>query len=194
MVRRAAPTGRGKRDYSRRSVSVTFGRENRGRSEALEELESRVAVLEKLTATVERRLKCFISFKFDDPNITAQVERLKRFLSAVGLEWVTGEQFEPRRIEDKVKAKLRADVNFVVAVISKAGGSTWIRDEVADANARGLSVVVLLENGAIFDEGIFGTLEYVSYDLAIDQTFLALAEGINFIKAELSQNPVTKTA
>jgi hypothetical protein len=32
MVRRAAPTGWGKRGYSRRSVSVTFGREIRGRS------------------------------------------------------------------------------------------------------------------------------------------------------------------
>jgi hypothetical protein len=111
----------------------------------------------------------------------------------VGLEFVTGEQFEPRRIEDKVKARLRADVNFVVAVISKAGESKWIRDEVADANARGLSVILLLEDGATFDRGIFGTLEYIPYDLAIDQTFLALLEGINFIRAEVSQNPTTKT-
>jgi hypothetical protein len=43
----------------------------------------------------------------------------------------------------------------------------------------------LLENGATFDQGIVGTLEYIQYDLAIDQTFLALLEGINFIKAEV---------
>ena len=102
------------------------------------------------------------------------------------IEWVTGEQFEPRRIEDKVKAKLRADVDFIIAVISKAGESKWIRDEIADANARDLWVVLLLENGATFDKGIFGTLEHIQYDLAIDQSFLALLEGINFIKAEVS--------
>lgn len=179
-------------------IALNLGLEQRTRpkdssTEAIEELKSRIAVLEKVTSAVERRLKCYVSFKFDDPKITAQVERLKRFLSAVGLEFVTGEQFEPRRIEDKVKARLRADVNFVVAVISKAGESKWIRDEVADANARGLSVILLLEDGATFDRGIFGTLEYIPYDLAIDQTFLALLEGINFIRAEVSQNPTTKT-
>jgi hypothetical protein len=104
----------------------------------------------------------------------------------VHIEWVTGEQFEPRRIEDKVKAKLRADIDFVIAVISNAGESKWIRDELADANARDLWVVLLLEEGVTFDKGIFGTLEYIPYELAIDQTFSALLEGINYIKAEIS--------
>jgi hypothetical protein len=45
---------------------------------------------------------------------------------------------------------------------------------------------VLLEDGATFDKGIFGTLEYIRYDLAIDQTFAALLEGVNFIKAEIA--------
>ena len=150
-----------------------------------ERLESRVLALEKAAKDVERTLKCFISFKFDDVSTVTQVDRLKRLLAAVHIEWVTGEQFEPRRIEDKVKAKLRADVDFIIAVISKAGESKWIRDEIADANARGLWVVLLLEKAATFDKGIFGTLEHIQYDLAIDQTFLALLEGINFIKAEV---------
>ena len=107
-------------------------------------------------------------------------------LTALHIEWVTGEQFEPRRIEDKVKARLRADIDFIIAVISKAGESKWIRDELADAHAHGLWIVVLLEDGATFDKGIFGTLEYIPYDLAIDQTFSALLEGINFIKAEIA--------
>jgi len=145
-----------------------------------EDLEPRVLALEKAIKDVERKLKCFISFRFDDARTVAQVDRLKRLLAAVHIEWVTGEQFEPRRIEDKVKARLRADVDFVVAVISKAGESKWIRDEFTDANARGVWVVLLLEDGATFDEGIFGTLEYIRYDLAIDQTFPALLEGINF--------------
>jgi len=153
---------------------------------AFEELESRVSVLEKAAKGAERMLRCFISFKFDDTRTTAQVDRLKRLLAALHIEWVTAEQFEPRRIEDKVKARLRADVDFVIAVISKAGESKWIRDELTDANARGLWVVLLLEEGSTFDEGIFGTLEHIPYDLAIDQTFPGLLEGINFIKAELS--------
>jgi hypothetical protein len=153
---------------------------------AIERLESRVLTLEKAAKNVERTIKCFISFKFDDAQTVTQVDRLKRLLVAMHIEWVTGEQFEPRRIEDKVKAKLRADVDFVIAVISKAGESKWIRDELADANARDLWIVMLLENGATFDKGIFGSLEYISYDLAIDQTFSALLEGINFIKAEIA--------
>ena len=152
----------------------------------VERLESRVLALEKAARDIERTLKCFISFKFDDAQTVTRVDRLKRLLAAAHIEWVTGEQFEPRRIEDKVKAKLRADVDFIIAVISKAGESKWIRDEIADANARGLWVVLLLENGATFDKGIFGTLEHIQYDLAIDQTFVALLEGINFIKAEVS--------
>jgi hypothetical protein len=153
---------------------------------AFENLESRVSALEKTAKDVERTLRCFISFKFDDATTAAQADRLKRLLAAVHIEWATGEQFEPRRIEDKVKAKLRADLDFVIAIVSKAGESKWIRDELADANARGLWIVLLLEDGATFDKGIFGTLEYIPYGLAIDQTFCALLEGINFIKAEIS--------
>ena len=51
-----------------------------------------------------------------------------------------------------------------------------------------------LKTGATFDKGIFGTLEYISYDLAIDQTFLALLEGINFIKAEISNRAENRKA
>jgi len=132
-----------------------------------------------------KKLRCFISFKFDDDRTATQVERLKRLLTAVHTEWVTGEQYEPRRVEDKVKAKLRADIDFIIAVITKAGASTWLRDELADAEARGLSVVVLLEDGATFDKGIHGTLEYIPYKLVIDQTFIAVLEGINYIRADV---------
>ncbi len=154
---------------------------------ALAECESKIsAILENIYRRIPRILKCFISFKFDDSHTITQVDRLKRLLDAVHIEWVTGEQFEPRRIEDKVKARLRADIDFIIAVITKAGESKWIRDELADANARDLWVVVLLEDGATFDKGIFGTLEYITYDLVIDQTFSALLEGVNFIRAEIS--------
>ncbi|HTX76688.1 MAG TPA: hypothetical protein VMD29_10830, partial [Terracidiphilus sp.] len=59
-------------------------------------------------------------------------------------------------------------------------------DELADANARDLWVIVLLEDGATFDKGIFGTLEYIRYSLAIEQAIPALLEGVNFIKADIS--------
>lgn len=150
----------------------------------LDDFDARLKVLEQAFARSDRRLKCFISFKFDDTGTANQVARLKRFLSALDVEWVSAEQFEPRRIEDKVRAKLRADVDFVVAVISKAGRSEWIRDELGDANARGLCVVVLVENAASFEQGIFGSLEYIKYDAAIDQCFLEILEAVNFIKAE----------
>jgi hypothetical protein len=153
----------------------------------MEALETRVAALEKAARNAGNNPKCFISFKFDDPQTVTQVNSLKRLLAAVHTEFLTGEQFEPRRIEDKVKARLRADVNFLIAVITKAGESKWIRDELADANSRELWIVILLEEGATFDKGIFGTLEYIPYTVAIEQTFPAVLEGINFIRADVSK-------
>ena len=112
------------------------------------------------------------------------MDRLKRFLSAAGVDWITGEQFEPRHIEDKVKTRLRADVDFVITVISSAGQSTWLRDEIGDAHAREVWIIALLEKGAGFDQGVLGTLEYITYEGVVDTTFIQLLEGINFIRAE----------
>lgn len=152
-----------------------------------EDLETRVAALEKAAKIAGNNPKCFISFKFDDPQTVTQVNSLKRLLAAVHIEFLTGEQFEPRRIEDKVTARLRADVNFLIAVITKAGESKWIRDEMVDARSRGLWIVILLEEGATFDKGIFGTLEYIPYTAAIERTFPGVLEGINFIRADISK-------
>ena len=59
-----------------------------------------------------------------------------------------------------------------------------------DAHARSLRVVPLIEKGADFEKGIFGLLEYIPYDLTIEQTFPALLEGINFIQAEIAAKSV----
>jgi hypothetical protein len=161
----------------------------KSREEQLEEsILSRLGNLEKYAERASKSLKAFISFKFDDAQVALQVERLKRFLTLLEVDWTTAEEYEPRRIEDKVRARLRADVNCVIAVVTKAGPSSWIRDEMGDAGARNLSVVALLEKGATFDSGIFGGLEYITYDLCIDQTFIKLVEGIKFIKAELASS------
>jgi len=151
-----------------------------------EELKSRLAALERAFAQFSEKLRCFISFKFDDTRTVEQTNVLKRMLTALNIEWTTGEQFEPRRIEDKVKSRLRADVDFLIGVITKAGQSSWIRDELGNANARGIFVIVLKEEGASFDPGIFGSLEYIPYNTIIEQTFPPLVEGINFIRAEIT--------
>jgi hypothetical protein len=152
----------------------------------VEAIEARVASLAKSAKAAGNKPKCFISFKFDNPETVTQVNRLKRLLAAAHIEFLTGEEYEPRRIEDKVKGRLRADVDFLIAVSTKAGESKWIRDEIADANSRGLWIVLLLEEGATFEKGIFGSLEYVPFSLAIEQTFPAVLEGVNFIKADTS--------
>jgi hypothetical protein len=154
--------------------------------EDFEALEARVAALEKMAKEAGNNPKCFLSFKFDDPETVAQVNRVKRLLAAAHIEFLTGEQFEPRRIEDKVRARLRADVDFLIAVISKRGASAWIRDEIVDADSRDLWIIILLEEGATFERGIFGTLEYIRYSGAIEKTFPELLEGINFIRADIS--------
>jgi hypothetical protein len=158
----------------------------------IESLNKRVAALERAAKNAGSNPKCFISFKFDDHGTVTQVNRLKRLLAAVHIEFLTGEQFEPRRVEDKVKARLRADIDFLVAVITKVGESKWIRDEIADANSRGIRIVLLLEEGAAFDKGIFGTLEHISYAVTIEETFPALLEGVNFIRAAISADDSLK--
>ena len=60
----------------------------------LEALDKRVAALEKAVKDAGNNPKCFISFKFDDLLTVAQVNRLKRLLAAVHIEFLTGEQFE----------------------------------------------------------------------------------------------------
>jgi hypothetical protein len=49
-------------------------------------LESRVSALEKTARNIDRTLKCFISFRFDDAQTVMQVDRLKRLLAAVHIE------------------------------------------------------------------------------------------------------------
>jgi hypothetical protein len=112
-------------------------------------------------------------------------------LKATQVDWHTAEHFEPRRIEDKVKAKLRADIDIVIAAITKSGPSTWIRDELADANARDGWIIALVEEGAVFEQGIFGTKEHIRYSRAIEQTFPELLEGINYVKAEKSAQAIS---
>jgi hypothetical protein len=46
-------------------------------SEARVDIESRVLAVEKAAKDVERTLKCFISFKFDDAQTITQVDRFK---------------------------------------------------------------------------------------------------------------------
>lgn len=172
------------------AVNLALERTNPPKDDS-EGLELRVAALEREVAQIERKLKCFISFKFDDTRTVEQINVLKRMLKALNMEWITGEEFEPRRIEDKVKARLRADVDFLIGVLTKAGQSNWIRDELGDANSRGLFVILLKEEGANFDQGIFGSLEYIPYDTIIEQTFPSLVEGINFVKAEIAKKSAT---
>lgn len=148
---------------------------------------TRVEALEHSVAQIRKRLKCFISFRFNDAQTVEQINVLKRMLKALEIDWITGEEFEPRKIEEKVRARLRADVDFLIGVINKAGQSNWIRDELGDAHARELRIILLKEDGAIFDEGIFGPLEFIPYKDAISQTFPALVEGINFIRAEIAE-------
>jgi hypothetical protein len=50
-----------------------------------------------------------------------------------------------------------------------------------------------LENGATFDKGIFGTLEHIRYAAAIEETFSAVLEGINFIRAAIATDDPKKS-
>ncbi len=154
-------------------------------AERIAELKSRVRQLEEVLHKRSPKLRAFLSFKFDNDQVLKEVARLKRLLEQIDVEWASAEQYEPRKIEEKVKAKLRADITLVITVISRVGQSMWLRDEIADANARNLPVIVLVERGAEFEAGIFGNLEYIEFSDRIDETFLGVIEGVRFIKEEV---------
>jgi hypothetical protein len=128
-----------------------------------------------------RRLTVFLSYRFSPAN-SGVATTVQAFLSALGVEVVTGQGYEPRSVSTKVAQRL-SRVDAVVLLIGADGESPWTRDEVATAHARGADVIPIVEEGSAFSAGLFGDQEYITFQAGhIGDAFLELAQAMQYIR------------
>lgn len=111
------------------------------------------------------RLRAFLSFRFGNVDNDATASYVERLLALLDVEVITGRGYEPRPIGAKVTDRLEG-LDFLVLIVGADGESAWTRDEIATVRAKGVPVVPLVANGATFEPGMFGDLEYIPFDPA----------------------------
>ena len=126
----------------------------------VEQLQSRVAALERNAARAP--LRCVLSFRFSKSSSTVARE-VEQYLLLLGVQVVSGIEYEPRRVEDKVRDRLLSGVDFVVYLVTSDGESAWLRDELATATAQGAIPVPLVEKCCSLEEGLLGNIEYIPF-------------------------------
>jgi hypothetical protein len=161
-------------------------------TDAVSELTSRVEYLERKITSPKERLKCFLSYRFD-PAVEGLAQKLERFLALLDVDVVTGAGYEPRSVVAKIRDKLgSSDLDFLVLLISKNGESMWTRDEIAMAK---VPVIPIVEDGAKFEPGLFGDLEYIRFsDGHIEESFIKLLEALKFIRLQKPSESNTQVA
>ena len=118
----------------------------------------------------------FISYHYDKEERNKELIQFLRdeLLSAYPLFFTTGERPTKTGIEKGVPEKVRqliegADYTFFLLTKDKEQKdgqwtpSKWVLDEVAHARAKGKMTILFLEEGAIFEKGIIGDIEYISF-------------------------------
>ncbi|MDO9535577.1 MAG: hypothetical protein Q7J85_09690 [Bacillota bacterium] len=146
----------------------------------IDDIESRVTALE--TTVAETPLKCFLSFRFSDTS-SAIAREVEQFLSLLGIEVVSGIEYEPRRVEDKVRDRILSGVDFVVYLITSEGESSWLRDELATATAQGAIPIPLIEDGCILEEGLLGNIEYIPFSPGHPgDSWIRLVQAVRYIE------------
>lgn len=153
--------------------------------EDLKELESRVTALER--TAVHPQLKCFLSFRFSKPS-SFVAQEIEQFLTLLGVKVVSGLDYEPRKVEDKVRDRLLSGVDFVVYLVTSEGESSWLRDELATATAQGAIPIPLVEEGCNLAEGMHGNIEYITFAPGHPgDAWIRLAQAVRYVaEAKLS--------
>ena len=147
--------------------------------------EKRSQLLEDKILRQNRKMRCFFSYSFDDDYTQNIASKVEQYLSLLNVEVITGQPYEPRKISEKVITKLRDNLDFIVILITQKGESMWTRDEISTAIHRGIPVIPLVENGARFESGLFGDLEFIKFESGhIGDTYLKLLEAVIFIRNE----------
>jgi hypothetical protein len=151
-----------------------------GESERVVELERRVDAVQRIQEE-NIRLRVFLSFRFIEPD-TSIAQELERFLSLHGVDVVTGQSYEPRRIEEKVRSRLKG-VDCIVYLLTTSGGSVWVRDEIAASLGAGVPVIPIVEEGESFERGLFGDIEWIRFDSGhIGDVWIKLTEALGYLR------------
>src|ERR1017187_2158551 len=135
-----------------------------------------------------RRTLLFLSYRFNELSRTA-VDQLQRLFRALDVDIVTGEEYEPRSVSDKIRARLDLPLDGVVLLVVNEE-SFWTRDEIAFAHAKGIPVIPLVAKGTTFTAGVFGDLEMIYFEPGhIEQTFIGILEALRYIKLHRRPQP-----
>lgn len=145
------------------------------------ELAERVTNLECERA-VSRRLTCFLSFRFEGHSLEYG-RMVKQFLELLGVRVITGQGYEPKPVNEKVRSRLSESLDIIIIIETLDGKSSWTRDEIAKAQNPGIFLIPLVEEGTTFDAGIYGDHEYIQFSEGhISDAFIGLIEGIQYIE------------
>ena len=137
------------------------------------------------SAGSDRRLRAFISYRFGSPENEAAVGVIQRFLELENVEVLTGRSYEPRPLREKVADRL-AGLDLLVLLVGLDGESAWGRDEISTARALGAVVIPIVTDGAKFDAGLFGDLEYITVAPAhIGDAMLPLLEALTYLRRRI---------
>lgn len=154
------------------------------RDKKIEIIEERLNSLEERLAEGRKQLTCFLSYRFNSRSKAIALE-LMRFLELLEVNVVSGAGYEPRRVDEKVIARLEQPLDFLIYLITQDGESTWTRDELAYSLAKGYAVVLLVESGAEIGKSLLGNWEYLEFERDhIGNTFVGILEAIHYIKQE----------
>lgn len=148
--------------------------------EWIEHVESRVDALERHIRVAATPLSCFVSFQFSGESLDYG-RAVVRFLELLGLRVITGQGYEPKPIQQKVRERLAEQLDLLIVIIASDRGSMWTRDEMARAQSGDVLLIPLVEDGASFDRGIFGDHEYIAFSKGhIADAFTGLLEGVRY--------------
>ena len=152
----------------------------------------RIEKLESAIFDPGNRLKCFLSYRFGGENDTI-AQQVKKFLELLDIEVTTGEAYEPRKVSDKVIAKLQADLDLIILLVTADGESIWTRDEIAIAHERGAHIVPIVQNGTKFTAGIFGDHEWIPYEPGhISDAFIKVLEAVQYVRRKKVKDTISK--
>lgn len=151
----------------------------------LQLLKAEVAkISNELSDRKKRHTRCFVSFRFDDHSKSLAFE-LREFFEKIDVELLSGLGFEPRSVSEKVLARLNQPLDLFLIIFTPSGDSAWLNQEVGVAKARNLPIFILVEEGAKWDKGLLGDIEYIEFPReCISKTFTRLIEGVGFLKSQ----------
>jgi hypothetical protein len=148
----------------------------------IEDLSERVAALERQASDRPSILTCFLSFQFTGVSVE-YARQVRHFLELLDVRVITGQGYEPKPINEKVRERLQESLDFVVVIEVTERKSAWTRDEIARAQQPGVFLIPLVEQGATFDRGIFGDHEYIEFAPGhIGDAFAGLLEGVSYVR------------